>query len=284
MGCFKSTFEKTMTDAHKLIDLIWSFGHLGLDPIGEFLIDCLEWAITFCNVVACRDSLGLIRSRNRFEIARIFGQTNWTWTLISLTEASNFVVIMLRQDWSHFEVSCSHSSTKLSCVCHRSLNWWCSAEPACIWVGLFVSLSNRHHSLLIGRGSKVDVGFGEFVSQTSWLFAVVISQSLRYEGLLCLRRVLACLAKVDWVNRFFLLLCHSNLTRSPLALSNLVIDLTLSLSWSLSSMAVSESKVASLDSFSLRCLLSCSITEQGISRGSLIHDGRAGLRGWLVIT
>ena len=263
--------------------LIKSLGYCrGLDPVGEFLIDCLEWATAFSNVVASRDSLRLVRSHSRFEIAWIFGQTNWTWTL-TFTEASNFVVIMLRQDWSHFEVGCTHSGTKLSCVCHRGLNRWCS-HPKSIRVGFFVSLCNRHHSLLIGWSSEVDVGLGKFVSQSSWFFSVFTSQSLGDEGLLCLRRVLACLTKVDWVCWFGDLLCHGDLPRCPLALSNLIIDLTLSFCRSLLSMTVSESKVASLNSFSLRSLLICSTTEQGTLRGGLIHDGRAGLRGWLVTT
>lgn len=250
-----------------------------LDPVGEFLVNCFKWPVSFGNIIAGRDRLRRIGTHGRwFEVAGILWKTNRAWALLLLTELRNTIFAVFGQDRAHFKVSLAHLTAKLGSMRLLVAGWGHIVLPSNVLVNsFFISLCHCHHSLFVWWCSQIDIRFGELISQTSWLCSVFGWKSLSYKGLLRLRGILAGLPKIDRIDRFLERGSLSDLPGCPLALSYLIIGLILSSCWLLASMAIIEGKVASLNSFTLRLLLHCTADQSMLGRG-LIHGGRACLR------
>ncbi len=162
---------------------------------------------------------------------------------------------MLRQDWSHFKVCSTHLASKLQSIGLLVTSWDEALSADVLVDGLNICLCDSHHGVFVGWCPQIDVGLSKFVSKTGWFRSVFIRKCLCHERLLGLRSVRASLAKVDWVDWFLELRSSCVLTRDHLALSNLIIGLTLSGCRLHNSMAIGKMKVTSLDSFSLFPLL-----------------------------
>lgn len=255
-------------------------GSWWLNPIGELLINCFKWTVSLGDVDARGNRLSRIGSTHstRLEVACVFSQTNWPRALIMiLVELGHPVVVMFRQDWSHFKVCSAHLASKLQNIGLLVTSWDEALSADVLVDGLNICLCNSHHGVFVGWCPQIDVGLSKLVSKTGWFGTIFSCKCLCYESLLRLRSVCASLAKVDRIGWFLELRSFCVLPRDHLALSNLIIGLALSGCRLLNSMAISKMKVASLDSFTLFPLLVRAANECMCGRG-LIHSSRGGLR------